>query len=176
MENFEEMFLGKKGKKGGIKDKIKKLGDKIKEGAKGAAMLPVLAPLAAFAGVFKKELKKRGIEPPKGLKNLVEKFYSVIVKKDKKENLVEDIATIVNIILKWIQERKDKQAQGTATPEELEFLNEGEKALKNFNPDTWQDDDVTTKSTASGSDAEAKDNSMMYIILAVIIIAVVAKK
>lgn len=184
MENFEELFLGRKKKKNGIKDKIKKLGDKIKDGAKGAAMLPVLAPLAPFAGLMKKEIKKKGEAPKKGLKNIVEQFYSVVVKgKSSKENLVEDISTIVNIILKWIQEKKEKQDQGKATLEDVNFLKETEKALKIFNPETWQDDDVTTKSTKSESSESTTDSSheeksdkTMYIILALIVVALIANK
>ncbi len=180
-ESFEELFGKKKGK---IKDKIKKLGDKIKQGYKGAAMLPVLAPIAAFSPMMKRAIKKRGQTPKKGLKNLAEQFFTVVVNKGaaKPENMVEDIALIVQSILQFIKKMNDNKKAGKATPEEEELLNEADKNLKSFDPDKFVDDDPTAKETSvpEPSDSEdtpsgKKDNTMLLVGAAVLLVILMKK-
>jgi hypothetical protein len=182
-DSFEELFGKKKGK---IKEKIKKLGDKIKDGAKGAAMLPILAPLAALAGVMKKQIEKRGKKPVKGLKNLAEQFFDIVVRKDK-SNFVDPasamaITAIVQQILQFFKEKNDRKKAGEKlAPEDEELLNDSDKALKNFDPDKFQDDDVTTEETTRTTKSTSSENGggnkqMIYIIAAAAAIFLIMRK
>ena len=183
-DSFEELFGKKKGK---LKEKIKKLADKVKEGVKGAAMLPILAPLAALSPVMKKQIQKRGKKPVKGLKNLTEQFFNVVVRGDK-NNFVDPasamvitdsalaIGDIVKKILEWFKQKNDaKKAGEKLAPEDEELLKDSDKALKNFNPDAFKDDDETAPDTTADSE-DKKDNSKMYLILGVAVVAVLLMK
>ena len=176
-DSFEELFGKKKGK---LKEKIKKLADKVKEGVKGAAMLPILAPLAALSPVMKKQIQKRGKKPVKGLKNLTEQFFNVVVRGDK-NNFVDPasamvITDIVKQILEWYKKINDLKKSGEKlAPEDEEILKDSDKALKNFNPDAFKDDDETAPDTTADSEG-AKDNSKMFMVLGIAVVAVLLMK
>lgn len=71
---------GKGGKKPGgkLKDKIKKNASKIKEAAKLIALLHLFGPMAPLASIF---LKRRGIQPAKGLKEKIVQVFNESKKK-----------------------------------------------------------------------------------------------
>lgn len=61
-----------------IKDSVKKNASKIKEGAKLIALLHLFGPMAPLAAIF---LKRRGIQPAKGIKEKIVQVFNESKKK-----------------------------------------------------------------------------------------------
>lgn len=107
-------------KKGKLKEKIKKTIKKVGSVAADAPLLPIFP----FIIVMKKMLKDKGLPVGENNRDIVKSFYQNIVKKhksfdDQRENLVEDIVSIVKDIIGFFAKAKVKKDKGEGTKDEL---------------------------------------------------------
>ena len=152
--------------KGKFKKALKKLTGKAKnianhiiEAEKNVAKGVEAAALLPFAPFMKMAVKKKGAKPEKKIIPLAKQFIELVIKQDggssyemayyeclaaqnletgmQEEHLAEDIASIVKLVVEWIQKiRKKKESGAELTKAEAEALkeadliNETDKKLK----------------------------------------------
>lgn len=119
-ENFEEFFL-RKGK-GKVKQKLKKVADKLKSGVKKAAgalgEVGAWALLMPFQVAIIAALKAKKLKVPKSTKDRAELFYKTFINKNYDENLEHvagtalTVGTIVNAIINYIKQAKKNREEG----------------------------------------------------------------
>ena len=112
-----------KKKKGKIRGFLKKTGQAVRKAAKAVGKAAKTAPLIPFIPMMKSALKKAGHEPKKGIEELANQFFSIVVKGrnsyDGPEHLVEDIVSIVKSILGFFKDKKERLAAKKAAGEPL---------------------------------------------------------
>jgi hypothetical protein len=119
-ENFEEFFLRKA--RGKVKQKLKKVADKVKAGVKKAASalgeVGAWALLMPFQVAIIAALKAKKLKVPKSTKDRAELFYKTFINKNYDENLEHAIGsavtvgTIVNAIINYIKQAKKNREEG----------------------------------------------------------------
>lgn len=105
--------------KGKLAQKIKKTLKKVGSVAADAPLLPIFP----FIIVMKKMLKDKGLPVGENNRDVVKSFYQNIVRKhksfdDQRENLVEDIVSIVKDIIGFFAKAKLKKDKGEGTKDE----------------------------------------------------------
>ena len=117
--------------KGKLLEKIKKTAKKVGSVVADAPLLPILP----FVLVMKKMLKDKGLPVGENNRDVVKSFYDNIVKKhksfdDQRENLVEDIVTIVKDIISFFAKAKLKKDKGEGTKDELTAVTLATKVIE----------------------------------------------
>ncbi len=141
---FKLFFMGKD--KGKLLAKIKKTIKKVGSVVADAPLLPILP----FILVMKKMLKDRGLPLGENNRDLVKSFYENIVKKhksfdDQRENLVEDIVSIVKDIIGFFAKAKGKTDKGQGSPEEKEAVKLATKVIETPTTDKEEKSGMTNK-------------------------------
>lgn len=182
-----------------LKGKAKNIGEHIIAAEKNLAKGVEAAVLLPYAPFMKALVKKKGATPEKKIIPLTKQFIELVVKKEggnayemayyevlaaqnletgeSSEHLAEDIASIVKLVVEWIQKaRKKKESGQPLTPTE-------EAALKEA--DLIAATDKKLKETAdesSPAEGAAKDisksfnmSSLKWVAIAVIAFFVIKK-
>lgn len=125
-----------------IKKTVKKVGNVVAD----APLLPILP----FILVMKKMLKDRGLPLGENNRDVVKSFYQNIVKKhksfdDQRENLVEDIVSIVKDIIGFLSKAKKKTDKGEGSAEEKEAVVLAKKVIETPTTDKEEKSGTTNK-------------------------------
>lgn len=125
-----------------IKKTVKKVGNVVAD----APLLPILP----FILVMKKMLKDRGLPIGENNRDVVKSFYQNIVKKhksfdDQRENLVEDIVSIVKDIIGFLTKAKKKTDKGEGSAEEKEAVVLAKKVIETPTTDKEEKSGTTNK-------------------------------
>ena len=191
--------MAKKGKlKKGLnklKGKAKNIGEHIIAAEKNLAKGVEAAALLPFAPFMKMAVKRKGSTPEKKIIPLAKQFIELVVKPDggnayemayyealtqqnfetgmQEEHLAEDVASIVKLVVEWIQKIKAKKASGKElTKAEAEALKEAEiidKTAKEIKNSQADDEAGEFKNVKSGM-----LNTKMLGIIAIVVIGAYA--
>lgn len=135
-DNYEavENFFKKGGK---VRNALKKIGDKVKDGVEKVGKIAVLSP---FKRPMEKALEAKGIKHSGKLEDVVEKFYdNIIVKKDgavkeaKKSESFDPVLlpTIISAVIAFFKNLKAKQESGEPLSEaEQKALDAAEEVVE----------------------------------------------
>lgn len=137
--------MGRK-KKGFFKKLFSGIGNAISNAAKGIGKVvksipkkvldkAKLLPLAPFKRAMKKRLEQKGIQSSNRLEDVVDKFYSNIVRKESGFETVDPvtISMVISAVINWFK----KLAEKAKTPEGKAALDAGMQEILNIvNKDT----------------------------------------
>lgn len=99
---------------------VKKAVNKVAKAVGGVA---VGAPLLPFVPMINAAIKKEGQEPEKNIIDKAKQFSRLVLKKGslepERENVIEDITSIISGIVKFFQGKRDRLKEKEAAGEEL---------------------------------------------------------
>ena len=155
------------------REKIKKAIKQAKKLAGDVANVAVYAPILPFAVMMRAVLKKKGFRPERKVSKLVEQFYKNVVKHETyEEHLIDDVVSIVKDILQWFKKKKTDKDEGKeqtdtekAVAEHQDDVEKSAKAEKEGTADSEE------KETAGSSGGFMKGNTMIWVLLAVVVVA-----
>jgi hypothetical protein len=180
-----------------LKGKAKNLGKHIIEAEKNLAKGVSQAVLLPYAPFMKIAVKKKGATPEKKIIPLAKQFMQLVVKSDNSstyemayyeclseqqnyegnqtEHLVEDIGSIIKLVVEWIKKAQAKKQSGQPLTElEESALNEAEK-IKEVEKKINEEEDESKSGGFKDISKSFSSNTIKYVVIIAVAAFVIYK-